>query len=556
MRKSYQQSINYFRQVNWMLLLFLLLMLNVKLVVKVAAILFILIANYKSISWKNIRQQRLIFFYVAMIGIAGINFLLQVNQFSLNYSIAAFFGVSLWILAAIAGFFLYIIVQKDSKQRLHRTIELFFILHIAVIGINLLMIILETGALNPYTYKGINQKYYINTGDYITGITFDTPVSTAMISAFGLLYFLYRRCYLLSMAAMASLLLIGSNVTNMLFIAILILTFFLYTNKAQKSIIVVCICLLIFFVTKISPQNNEYVGRFLYKIMGKNYDRPERNKSLEFIVQQPDSLLNDEEKRNKAAKLFVDSISMVKAALAKANTHDKFAITAQFALLRFSKNQLLPEEVKKDREYTPSLLVIDKINKYKEYLATEYANDSLRLAGNYDWNKPGKWIAALQLIHFLKDHPAKTLFGAGIGNLSSRTAFKATTLGISGAYPNKFRYIHPWFHDNHLFIYVFFFAQQEQKHSAVNTPDSTYYQLLGEYGIAGVLAFLFFYLGYFLKRGKYMSYGLPVLLLLLAAFCVEYWFEQLSVVILAELLLFLDVRFPSKNDQHGEEQPV
>jgi len=65
-------------------------------------------------------------------------------------------------------------------------------LHIAVIFINLLLIIIETGSINPYTYKGLNQKYFISTGDAITGITFDSPVTTAFICAFGLLYFLYN----------------------------------------------------------------------------------------------------------------------------------------------------------------------------------------------------------------------------------------------------------------------------------------------------------------------------------------------------------------------------
>ena len=30
---------------------------------------------------------------------------------------------------------------------------------------------METGTLNPYTYQGDYQKYFINTGDYIKGIT-------------------------------------------------------------------------------------------------------------------------------------------------------------------------------------------------------------------------------------------------------------------------------------------------------------------------------------------------------------------------------------------------
>src|SRR5690242_385079 len=215
MRKTYQLCINYFRQVNWTLLVFLLLMLNVKLAIKVIAILFILITNFRSFNLINLRRQQLIFFYAAIIIIACSNYLLQIKQATLNYSLAAIFGLSLWIMAAVAGLFIFTIIQKDSSERLHRTVELFFLLHIAAISINLLLIIIETGALNPYMYKGMNQKYYISTGDFIRGISFDSPVCTAMISAFGLLYFLFRQRFFFSLLAMGSLLLIGSNLTNL-----------------------------------------------------------------------------------------------------------------------------------------------------------------------------------------------------------------------------------------------------------------------------------------------------------------------------------------------------
>jgi len=36
------------------------------------------------------------------------------------------------------------------------------------------------------------------------------------------------------------------------------------------------------------------------------------------------------------------------------------------------------------------------------------------------------------------------------------------------------------------------------------------------------------------------SYGLPLLLLMAGAFFTEYWFEQLSVVVLFELLMLLN----------------
>jgi len=65
---------------------------------------------------------------------------------------------------------------------------------------------------------------------------------------------------------------------------------------------------------------------------------------------------------------------------------------------------------------------------------------------------------------------------------------------------------------------------------------------LGEYGLAGVCVFLFFYLANFTRSWKKLTYGLPVLLIMLGAFVSDYWFEQLSVVVLFELLMFVDMK--------------
>lgn len=552
MRKTYQLCIDYFRQVNWTLLVFLVLMLNVKLAIKVIAILFILITNFKSITRINLRHQRLIFFYAAIIFIACINYVLQIRQATVNYSLAAFFGLSLWIMAAVAGFFVFTIIQKDTSERLHRTVELFFLLHIAAIGINLLLIVIETGALNPYTYKGMNQKYYISTGDFIRGIGFDSPVCTAMISAFGLLYFLYRQRFLFSLLAMGSLLLIGSNLTNLFLLVILVFTFFFKTSRVQKSFIALYIVLFIVFVTQVSPQNNEYMGRFAYKMLGKTYDLPKKNTSPDFIKKQPDSLLSFDQRREKIAKLFIDSLSATAAYLKNRSTFlGKNNINAYYAVLRFSEAKPPSEKEIIFNNYRASELTVGKINRYHEFFAEHYQGDSLILTDKYNWNRPGKWVAGEQVVNFLREHPAKIPLGAGIANFSSRTAFKATGLDIAGSYPQQYSYISPLFLDNHLFLYIFYHAQPQPKHAAENTPDSTYYQLLGEYGVVGMLAFLLLYFGYFIKRLPRSGYSIPLLLLLLMAFSVEYWFEQLSIVVLAELLFFLAIADSAKQKKEA-----
>lgn len=134
------------------------------------------------------------------------------------------------------------------------------------------------------------------------------------------------------------------------------------------------------------------------------------------------------------------------------------------------------------------------------------------------------------------------IIGAGLGNFSSKLAFRTTNLGFTGGWPQKYIYIHPDFLKNHLDLYLNFFSKKPGLHSLSNSPYSTYDQMLGEYGIVGLLLFVVTYLGYFFKHYKKLTYGLPMLLLMITAFTSDYWFEQLSILVLFELMLFLDIK--------------
>jgi len=80
----------------------------------------------------------------------------------------------------------------------------------------------------------------------------------------------------------------------------------------------------------------------------------------------------------------------------------------------------------------------------------------------------------------------------------------------------------------------------------MNYPFSVYNQVLGEYGLIGVLLFVLFYLGFFLKRYKKITYGRYMIILLFCFFFMEYWFEMFSLIVLFELYLFLNISEQSK----------
>lgn len=532
-------------QINWPLLVFMLLVLNVKLVVKIAAVLLICIYNWKTISVKDFFKQRYLFFYFGLTCIGLINVLLQYKNMNTTYWATVAIGIAFWMMCAVIAYNIYIIVKKEDTEKIHNTVCIFFILHIAVIFINLLRIIIETGSINPYRYKGFNQKYYMSTGDFITGITFDAPVTTAFICAFGLLYFLYRKQFLLSLACMAALIIMASNFANLTLLGIFVFAFIFYSSSIQKSFILICVVMLIVFMAKISPDNYEHVGRIFYQVIDKPYDLPRvKVIPLSQLKKEPDSVLTFEERKKKYAQNYIDSMNAIRLGVDYKEPENILANKAGLAVSNKVKDTAF-------YVYHESAVIEKKINRYTNFLNQMYAAEKQdSLTKLYNWNKnPGKWIAGEQLFNFLKGNSIKMLLGNGIGNFSSRLAFKATILDIGGQYPAKLKYINPDFLINHLYVYLYFHSQEQSKHEASNTPDTVYFQVAGEYGVTGVLLLLLLYFGFFIRYVRKQSFGLPLLLLLAGAFFAEYWFEQFSIVVLFELLFFLDMKGLRREEQ-------
>ena len=162
---------------------------------------------------------------------------------------------------------------------------------------------------------------------------------------------------------------------------------------------------------------------------------------------------------------------------------------------------------------------------------------------NEDFNrKPGKLISFFQTYNFLKAGKKNLLFGAGIGRFSSKLAFRAAGVQNFGSYPQKFIYTSPELEKNHLRTFLFYFNKDASRHSVLNYPTSVYNQLLGEYGLTGALLFALFYIGYFIKRYKLLTYGRYLIIALLVFFLMEYWFEIYSLIVFFELLMLLNIR--------------
>ena len=377
--------------IDWKLLIFLLLFLDVKLWVKIAAIVLIFILRFNLKFGFRLKDARLPLFYVLVIAIAIFNWLIGGNITNFNYELVLLSGILFWGLCILAIHQVKLSVEENDVATIHRTILVFFILNAIVSLAVYAGIILETGHINPYRYQGNYQKYFIGTGDYIKGITLDTSTTNAVLNALGIIYYLVRKKYLMLLLCMVILLLTGSNVTNLLLVLVLIYLFISGTNRDQKSIIIVCLAMLVIFLAKISPQNNKYI-KTLYARLSKDIpkEKPVYLKTGS-IADMPDSVLNADEKKQKIAQLYIDSMQFIEKPVIPKDSihtpafqHRNDTTVTEKAMLKFIDSQRLEVPIAATRKQ--------------------------------NLHVPGKLVAMQQTLQYFEQHPWRSFTGTGTGN--------------------------------------------------------------------------------------------------------------------------------------------
>jgi len=532
---------------DWKLLLFLILFLDVKIAVKIAAIIVLYLLRVDFNFGFKVKGSRLPLFYPLIIVFAFVGLIVNKSYAAHSYMPTFLYGIFFWMLCLLAMHQVKLSVEQNQTGIIHRTLLIFFIINVICSLFNLAYIVWESGSINPYTYQGEHQKYFLNSGDYIKGLTFDTSTTNAVINAFGVIYFLVRKNAAMALACMAVMLLTASNFTNVILVIILAGLFVFKSSRDQKSLVVICLAFIIVFMVKISPQNNDYVSETVNNIFHRA-NLPVTQPALANlpITLRPDSLLNPEEKREKTAQLFIDSVN--RAQSIKEIKPAKPVIVAANIVKTGNGRIIVPKpdinlEPYQSLTSTPSeqLPLVSFIQQHK---------NELPVSGKpFKWSgTPGKLISTEQTFAFFKAHPVKLIAGDGMGNFSSKLAFKVSSLNIEGGYPSKYAYISHDFLVNHLDLYLNYFSERAGYHSLLNSPFSVYDQLFAEYGLIGLLVFAVYYLGFFAKNIKTLTYGLPILILTAALLNIDYWFEQLSVLVLFELLLLLDIKETSANN--------
>lgn len=519
---------NWISSIDWVVFGALLLMINVSTVVKLVGIVFLLFFSLRNgFKVQDLIKSETPKFYLIVLFISLLHYLLSWNYFDMTVIVKT--GVSLlyWGASFLILTMLYKRVKTSSLEKIKNAITLLLVLNIAFSFIDLLAIIIEIKDINPFTYKGSGTKYFMSTGDYIRGVSFDTSSVNAFICLFSFIYFLFDRKYLLAFLSVVILLFTNSNLANLILLPILILLF-IQGSKFIKTITVLCFGVILIFYIKIIPQSFAYImNHFDSEYSVKQYYIKE-NDSIQTAqnIHIRDSIITDYHHR------FLAGNDLVK------ETPKEIVKNNSIKVPEKQKEQLVQEE--QVVETTPKEKDIDFLKEFivAHYDVENFQDDSILVSEKH----PGKVLSHQQTLLFSMTSVEHFLIGNGPGNFSSKLAFKLSgVLNHPASTSNRFK-IDDSFKKNHLRIYSYYFNEDVAKHSILNAPYSSYNQLLGEYGYLGLFAFIFFYLGFFIKRMKLLQYGRYLLIALIPMLFIDYLFEGMSILILFELLMFVDIK--------------
>ena len=495
-KRNFLNSIT--RDINLPLLIFLILFLNVKFIFKLLALVFVILycRNLKlGLSWKKSRLPQ---FYLAIILIELVKYVLFTRNYTLDYSLVFCLGILQWSISLLALHYIKLFIEKDDSGKVHNTVKAFFALNFLV-SIFFLLVLLIHPAWLSFWGQGTHLTFnHPSAGDAILGISFDASTINASINCLGLIYFLYKREILYSILCAIVIICCTSNINFLLTFGILFTMILTVRSKKLRLRTAVMALGMVVLYIPYSPMNRTYMRDYLVQLYVVNKERQPLDTET-YHLRSEDSTFTFED----LDKLPEDSV------------------------YSFSDKKL--------KKAFGNLLSIKNI---RQDPVTGY----IVIPDAFYQTKPGKFASFIQTFFYLKHSFKHLLLGSGIGNFSSKLAFRASGIKILGAYPKKYVYISSDFRHNHLFTFRYYYEASASKHSVINYPFSFYNQILGEYGLIGALVFAIFYLGYFITRYRRLSYGRYLLLALLGFLLFDYWFESFTLVILFELLILLNIK--------------
>ena len=478
--------------IDWPLLLLLTVVANQAVLwLKVVGLLAVFVFR-----WANVRKVSVgsLPHFVPLIALLGILHFLFFNP---DFSGAAWasLGVStaFWI-AAFAGTYHVHLSLKSAPQRVLPTLEFFVLLNAAFSLFQVAYIAWLNGVWNPYNQLPF--PYGMSTGDLVMGIFGEASYNNAFVSGLLAIFFLFRRQWVYATLCMLVEILVFGNIiilslAGILGIGALLgllslalrrqIPFFQSAFFPKGSVVAafgLSTLMLLGFVAGISVENAHYILSFT------NSDTPN-------------------------GKVKVD----------ENGTNLRVPLRKRVAQLDFTK-------------YSRRVLPADALDLQTRQRLTAQSVAELK----------GKKLSFLETAAYLQSGLKPLLLGAGAVRFSSLTAARMSGLDSSRIFTRLLpRYVSRTYNENHRLIHKYRVAGDDALLSNANWPDSFYNQLAGEYGLVGIGLFLFFYVGYYLKRWRKLSWGIWVSALMIPIAALTYLFEPLCVIFFFELLLGFDL---------------
>lgn len=545
-------------------LLFLLGITYVKMSVKIAVLLlyvfYVFIKRYPFV-----RPNKINLFYAVMILLALVGTWFNGTYHIPNYKSGFTIGIIQWGIAMSASYLLYITARVKTHLEVRKVLKWYFAINGLVSVAMLISIVLKLHFHFPYWSH--DPVYGISTGDYIRGSLNDVSIANAAVNTIGAIYFLKIKQFRWAFFCTIIMLLCTSNITLIFFIVILIAMVFLAKDLAVKrnAIFMMLLSGVLYFA--LSPENIKYISA-VYQRDVKQDSRVKSDK-LSDAKKTPVAATPKASKTKPAYSEdeFADVRNKHMGVVQKTNSYYAYRAIRRDPVLwenTYYRNVENYEARLKDNTTAvdgesyvlvpdePSILDEGEEEGLDPYIIraalAKWYEDSANVAYLESHPMPGKLYTYYQTAYFLNSNYRNLIFGAGLGNFSSKVAIKMTGLGIQGNYAEEKVYINNNFVQYHLYTMLYYLSKHVAEHSVINFPNSTYNQLGGEYGLLGILVFLFFYIGFLWKSRKKLNAGILISLLLLLFFGVEYWFEVLSVTVIFELLIFSELFAVDNNE--------
>lgn len=433
-------------------------------------------------------------FYPLILLLATIQFFFFNSDFSTDHFIVFFVGCIYWFFCYAYLYQTWIFVNENTFEKINKSLGLFVIINAIVCFYNYFDICLRAHTFFPFLqYPG---DFGASTGDYIQGIFGVPSYLNSIINSLFALYFLKHKKIALFFLSSFILLLTFANIINLIFIGILIVYAVFLNDNRRRMYIALNLLLCLSMYKFVSPDNYNYVR----KTIGLSVN-DEIEIMPEVVIASP-----------KDTSLQANAPTTVKY------VNDSSA--AKQKILMIDRAQLFHKNYDEFKTYHPVDIK----------------------------SSPGKKIALVQTAKFLKENPSKAIFGAGMGNFSSRLAYQFSGRDSSRLFMRLPKYCSGYYFQNNLLIYDSMRQLPTEYHSIKHFPNNFLSQLLGEYGVLGLLIFVVFYVYYFFKRAHNKVFIVLLIGCIGSYLMLDYFFEFLNVMVIFELICLIEAK--KKPDTH------